>query len=142
MRRHWIPLLLMLLVACSAPADNLWHLRINKHELRVEIADYDEARRRGLMFRDSLPEDQGMLFIYAKPKTLSFWMKNTRIPLDIAFLAEDGTIRQIEAMQPFDERSHVSTDKARFALEVNQGWFARHQVRVGDRVLNLPKPLP
>jgi len=142
MRRAPCISLVLLLVACSSPADSLWPLTIKHQELRVEIADYPEAHHRGLMFRESLPENQGMLFVYREAHVLSFYMRNTKIPLDIAFLSDDGAIQQIEAMQPFDETSHVSRQPARYALEVNQGWFARYQVAVGDRVENLPRPLP
>jgi hypothetical protein len=142
MRRAGWVLALLLLVACSSKAESLWVLTIKSQHLRVELADYPDARRVGLMFRDSLPENQGMLFVFQKKQPLSFWMRNTKIPLDIAFLADDGTIFQIEPMQPLDEGHHVSREPARFALEVNQGWFSRHQIRVGDRVENLPRPLP
>jgi uncharacterized membrane protein (UPF0127 family) len=128
MRRAGWVLALLLLVACSSKAESLWVLTIKSQHLRVELADY--------------PENQGMLFVFQKKQPLSFWMRNTKIPLDIAFLADDGTIFQIEPMQPLDEGHHVSREPARFALEVNQGWFSRHQIRVGDRVENLPRPLP
>lgn len=109
-------------------------------ELRVEVADDGEERALGLMYRDRLPEDQGMLFVYPELDERNFWMKNTRIPLSIAFLADDGTIVHIADMQPQSLALTPSTQPVRYALEVNQGWFAQHGVQVGDRVAPLPEP--
>ena len=102
--------------------------------LHVEVVDTPETMRKGLMYRKSLERDRGMLFVYEEERRLSFWMANTSIPLSIAFIREDGTIVDIQDMTPFDERPHVSAEPAQFALEVNQGWFREHGVRVGDRV--------
>lgn len=132
----WVALTLL---AAVATAQMLLPLRMGKHTAQVEIADTGLARRTGLMNRDSLPADQGMLFSYDQPRELSFWMKNTKIPLDIAFVDEDGTIFQIEQMQPLDEDHTVSIRAARFALEMNQGWFKKHGVRVGDKIEGLPR---
>jgi uncharacterized membrane protein (UPF0127 family) len=130
--------LLATTVAAATPL--LLPLTIGGHVLRVEIVDTDLARQQGLMHRDALPADRGMLFVYAQPLPLAFWMKNTKIPLDIAFLADDGAILQIEAMTPYDETHINSKTPVRLALEVNHGWFAEHGVRVGDRVRGLPVP--
>jgi uncharacterized membrane protein (UPF0127 family) len=87
------------------------------------------------MFRENLPENQGMLFVYPYPLVLSFWMRNTLIPLDIAFIDHKGIIISIQQMQPFDdEKLYVSPLPVKYALEMNQGWFERNKVRVGDRV--------
>lgn len=136
--RRVILICLLLLLAGLVEAQILLPLTIKETVLHVEVADRDQTRQRGLMFRDSLPEDRGMLFIYPEARHLSFWMKNTRIPLDIAFLADDGTILQISAMQPYDENTTTSTAPVHYALEVNQGWFDRHSVVRGDRVQGLP----
>lgn len=110
-------------------------LRVKGHEIRVEVARAPGEMSRGLMYRRSLERDCGMLFSYESPRTLSFWMKNTRIPLDIAFLDGKGRILQIERMRPYDElRRTVSREPAQHALEMNLGWFATHGVGVGDRV--------
>lgn len=139
MRFDWLIGVAFCLAAATAGAQMLLPLTIGANALRVEIADTDQARQAGLMNRDKLPEEQGMLFVYDQPRRLSFWMKNTRIPLDIAFIDADGIIVQIESMQPYDESHWVSDEPARYALEVNQGWFDRRRVKVGDRVKGLPK---
>lgn len=102
--------------------------------LRVELADTPEKMTRGLMDRQSLPQDQGMLFVFAQPGRSPFWMKNTYIPLSIAFIGTDGRILHIEDMQPLTETFHTPPMDYQYALEVNQGWFRAHNVTVGDRV--------
>jgi uncharacterized protein len=114
--------------------------------LQVEISETDEQRAYGLMNRSSLPETSGMLFVYeaAQPAEGSFWMFNTRIPLDIAFLDGDGTIVSIRQMEPCASPypqwcpSYEAGAPFQHALEVNLGWFERHRVAVGDRVI-LPR---
>ena len=109
-------------------------LRVGGHEVRAEVADREAERRQGLMGRDSLPEDHGMLFVYPEQRTLSFWMRNTRIPLDIAFIDQRGTIVDIQTMEPQTEELHRSREPAMYALEMAAGWFGEHGVEVGDRV--------
>jgi len=112
-------------------------------ELRVELAVTGEQRQVGLMERSSLPEDAGMLFRYEEeqPDSAAFWMYRTRIPLDIAYLDSDGTIRAIVAMDPctsHDPRwcpSYPAGVPFHSALEVNRGYFARKGIEVGDRVV-------
>jgi len=103
-------------------------------ELEVEVATTFEEHILGLMYRDKLEENDGMLFVFPREKVLSFWMKDTRIPLSIAFIKEDGRIIQIESMKPYSLDTHVSKEKARYALEMNEGWFRVHNVREGDTV--------
>lgn len=103
-------------------------------ELWVEVADDPEEREEGLMFRESLADDEGMLFVYGTQHTLSFWMKNTPLALDIAFIDASGRIVDIQQMEPFTERTHMSAQPAMYALEMRKGWFADHGVEVGDRV--------
>jgi len=100
----------------------------------VEIADDEAERNRGLMHRDSLPEDHGMLFVYPEEGERSFWMRNTRIPLDIAFLDRQGTIVDIQTMEPESDELHTSRRPAMYALEMIRGWFGEHGVEIGDRV--------
>ncbi len=107
-------------------------LSIRSETLWVEIASTPAERMVGLMFRDSLPENHGMLFIFDTPQILKFWMKNTLIPLDIAFIDEAGVIIDIQAMEPLDTTLHVSPKAVPYALEVNRGWFKRHGIGVGD----------
>ncbi|OQA17057.1 MAG: hypothetical protein BWY64_02284 [bacterium ADurb.Bin363] len=102
--------------------------------LIVEIADTPEKRQVGLMYRESLDENQGMLFIFPRPDMYSFWMKNTLIPLSIAFIEEDGIIKQIEDMEPGIETSHTSDFHVKYALEVNKGWFNKNHIKTGDKV--------
>ncbi len=103
--------------------------------VRVEIAESVDERSRGLMFRRGLERDMGMLFIFPQPQQLSFWMRNTAIPLDIGFFDSDGILREIHELRPFDERPVVSESTGlRFALEVNRGWFAAQGVSAGARL--------
>lgn len=102
--------------------------------LEVEIADSPEKRSMGLMYRHALPEDTGMLFIYPEDDVHSFWMVNTRIALDVAYLDAEGVIRSIRRLEPHDLKGKSSGEPVRMALEVPAGWFERHGVRVGDRV--------
>jgi uncharacterized protein len=103
-------------------------------EVQVEIADDAAEQQRGLMERTELGENSGMLFVYQEEQQLSFWMRNTLIPLSIAYIDADGQIVDIQDMQPLDETSHPSAEPAQYALEVNQGFFEEHGVQVGDTV--------
>ena len=100
----------------------------------MEIARTDEERAKGLMYRKQLPDGEGMLFVFDRDQQLSFWMKNTVIPLSIAFIASDGHIIEIKDMQPNDLNSVKSSRSVRYALEVPQGWFGRVNVNAGDTV--------
>jgi len=92
------------------------------------------------MFRDSLPEDRGMLFIFEQPKQASFWMRNTKIPLSIAYIDSAGKILEIKSMNPLDETVVLSnSDQIAYALEVNQGWFARHGIAIGAKIDGIPR---
>jgi len=109
---------------------------VGPHKLMVEVAADEVSQSRGLMFRKSLPENEGMLFDFGGPGIYSFWMKDTVIPLSIAFLNEEGVINKIKAMTPGDATHfHRSPMNTRYGLEVNEGWFQRHQVKVGDKVI-------
>ena len=119
-------------------ADGLLGLTFGDQSIRVEIADTAESRALGLMHRDALPWNRGMIFIYPKEATLQFWMKNTRIPLSIAFIRSSGEIVEIQDMEPMTEDSHYSSRPARFALEMNRGWFDAKGIGVGTVVTGLP----
>ena len=102
--------------------------------LNAEIADSDKERETGLMFRKSMPADHGMLFVFDEDRILSFWMKNTHIPLDIAFIDSDGVIRDIYSMMPLDTSViYTSSTRVRYALEVNSGWFSAKGISVGSK---------
>lgn len=106
------------------------------------VADENATRTLGLMntTADELADDRGMIFVFDRDEYLSFWMRNTIIPLDIAFIRSDGTIVKMHTMQPLDESGYPSIEPARFALEVKAGQFAQHGVVAGDHV-NIPPSL-
>jgi uncharacterized membrane protein (UPF0127 family) len=116
-------------------------LEVRGHELRAELANTDETRRTGLMFRKSLAENGGMLFVYEVPGRHAMWMKNTLVPLSVAFIGRDGRIINIEDMEPLSEQAHASRGEAWYSLEVNRGWFAKRGIRPGDRLEGL-KAIP
>jgi uncharacterized membrane protein (UPF0127 family) len=113
-------------------------LRIGDQVLTAEVADTEPARRHGLMFRESLPENHGMLFVWEEPARYAMWMFNTPLPLSVAFVDTEGGIANIAHMQPHSTRVHQAVREVRYALEMEQGWFERHGIGVGDRVLGLP----
>jgi uncharacterized membrane protein (UPF0127 family) len=104
-----------------------------KVEVRVEIADDASEQEWGLMGRTELGKNRGMLFVFEEEQRLSFWMKDTRIPLSIAFMDSEGRIVDIQDMKPFDDElpEYVSAKPARYALEVNRGFFEERSVEVG-----------
>lgn len=113
-------------------------LQIGHSQLTVEIADTPPTRNRGLMDRDSLLEGHGMLFVYEQPEMLSFWMKNTRIPLSVGFFDSEKRLLQIEDMDPpktntSSLRLYKSTHPAQYALEVPQNWFKKHKISIGEK---------
>ena len=120
--------------AVAALPGDLVPIRVAGIQIQVEIADDDAERSRGLMHRTSLPENQGMLFVYPDERTLGFWMRNTLIPLDIAYADREGRIVDIQQMEPQTDETHNSAAPAMYALEMNQGWFEKNGVRVGDLI--------
>jgi uncharacterized membrane protein (UPF0127 family) len=117
-------------------------LSIQKHALTAEVAASDSTRTMGLMHRRMLPENRGMLFVFPQTTPLSFWMMNTHIPLSIAYLDDAGTIINILDMKPLTTDPHPSARPARYALEMNQGWFAKRGIKAGARVEGLDKAPP
>ena len=109
-------------------------LTIKTKKVFVEIADTAEKRAAGLMFRENLAEDSGMLFVFNKPERISFWMYNTVVPLSIAFIDEKGIILQIEDLKPKDLTPIASKNKVLYALEVNKGWFEQNKIKEGDLI--------
>lgn len=103
--------------------------------ITAELARTEEARSKGLMFRESLPDGEGMLFLFDRDELLSFWMKDTLIPLSIAFIGYNGKILEIHDMRPRDTTPVKSSRYARYALEVPQGWFSRAGISPGDVLL-------
>ena len=117
-------------------------LQIGKQQARVEIANSVETRRKGLMFRTRLASSSGMIFIFSSERPVSMWMKNTRIPLSVAFIDSKGRIVNIEQMQPETEETHSSNGPVKYALEMNQGWFEKHGIASGARVTGLERLPP
>jgi uncharacterized membrane protein (UPF0127 family) len=109
-------------------------LEVQGHKLVAEVASDDSARATGLMHRRMLPENRGMLFVFPSPAIQSFWMMNTYVPLSIAFLDEKGTIVNIDDMAPLTTDPHSSAKPAKYALEMNRGWFAKRGIKAGARV--------
>ena len=109
-------------------------ISIKGNELDVSLAEDEATRTRGLMNKDFLSPDSGMLFRWPNATPRSFWMKDTSIPLDIAFIASDGKIINIEQLTPFSLKSILSAGPASCALEVNSGWFKKHNIEAGDIV--------
>lgn len=136
--RAWIGLLLFLalgLPGAGAAGARITGAAIGEHRLALEVVSTPDAMRTGLMFRDHLERDAGMLFVYPRAQPLGFWMRNTRLPLSIAFLDPDGTIRNIEDMAPFDEKTlHRSRGDAQYAIETNRGWFKERGIGPGAKV--------
>ena len=112
------------------------------HVIRAEVAATPTDRARGLMHRPQMGANQGMVFLFDQPAALCMWMKNTLIPLSVAFIADDGRILNIEDMAPQTEDNHCAAKPARYALEMNRGWFAKHGISAGMKISGLPKPPP
>jgi uncharacterized membrane protein (UPF0127 family) len=137
-------LLLAAIMLCAAAAAAfaadlpVTTLTINGQKVVAEVVSTPEQRATGLMNRFSLQPDHGMLFVFEQPQPLGFWMKNTYIPLSIAFIDADGRIVNIEDMKPQDESTHHSRGASLYALEMKQGWFAGKRIAAGDVVKGLP----
>jgi uncharacterized protein len=130
------------LAAAAAGADarlKTATVRVGPHPLKVEIVASDTDRARGLMNRKSLGRNDGMLFIFDQPAYHSMWMKNTLIPLSVAFIDAQGTILNILDMEPETLDPHMSAGPSVYAIEVNKGWFAEKKVKAGDKVTGIPK---
>lgn len=110
-------------------------------KVTVEIASTESQRQQGLMLRQSMPEDAGMLFLFPADTTVGFWMHNTYIPLDIAYIDASGKVLEVRSGQPLDDTPLTPKGPYRYTLEVNQGWFARHGLGPGASVV-LPANLP
>jgi hypothetical protein len=114
-------------------------LTIKAQHIDAEVAATRETRERGLMERFSLRPDRGMLFVFAQPQRIAMWMKNTYVPLSVAFIDRDGTILNIAEMQPQTETVHPSTGAALYALEMRAGWFKERGVGPGAKIEGLEK---
>jgi uncharacterized membrane protein (UPF0127 family) len=113
-------------------------LTAGMHVIQAELAITPEQQQIGMMFRRTMGANEAMLFIEETASVRCFWMRNTFIPLSIAFLADDGTIVNIADMQPQSDQSHCSAQPVRFALEMNMGWFAKRGLKAGSRIRGGP----
>ena len=117
-------------------------LTLGQNAVQAEVADSAPERTLGLMRRTDLAQGHGMLFVYPSARPLNFWMRNTLLPLSIAFIRADGVVIRVDDMRPLDESHVPSGGPALYALEVPQGWFDEQDVNPGDRVEGLPGPAP
>ena len=113
-------------------------LTAGMHNIRAELALTPDQRQKGLMYRRDLGTHEGMLFVFPTASQQCFWMKNTLIPLTAAFVADDGTIVNLEDMQPQTTQSHCSSKPVRFVLEMNQGWFVKKGLKAGGKLAGVP----
>jgi uncharacterized membrane protein (UPF0127 family) len=138
MRRLFLTLLLCAgAAAAQQPPLPAVTLGAGMHLIHAEVADRDASRATGLMLRRKLAPNGGMLFVFEESGEHCMWMKNTLLPLSVAFVDEAGAIVNIEDMQPLTEDSHCAARPARFALEMAQGWFAERGIRAGARLRGL-----
>jgi uncharacterized protein len=145
-RRHFLALCLIDVLAAtpvfatdSATTDNRLKLDINGHTLRVTVARTPAERSMGLMFATKLGKDDGMLFLYPEAAISAMWMKNTNVPLSVAFIDAQGLIINIEDMKPHTLDAHASRRPAKYSIETNLGWFKQHGIDAGARVKGLEK---
>lgn len=127
--------------AQSGPQPTLPTIRLSAgmHLITAEVANTFQSRMVGMMYRESTPPNHGMLFVFESKAPQCFWMRNTPLPLSIAFIEDDGTVTQIEDMAPKSDTTHCSKKPVRFALEMEQGWFAKRGVAPGAKIGGLPK---
>lgn len=144
--KKWIAGLLAGLFGTLAIAQNsmpVMELAAGFHRIEAEVAANDQNRQVGLMNRRSMPPQHGMLFVFPFDYTHCMWMRNTLIPLSVAFVDADGGILNIEDMQPQTENNHCAKKPARYALEMNLGWFAQRGIKPGMKLMGLeraPRP--
>jgi uncharacterized membrane protein (UPF0127 family) len=120
-------------------------LQVGINNIRAMVAITPDQRQTGLMFRREMAQHEGMLFVFDEPSPQCFWMKNTLLPLSIAFLADDGSVVNTDEMKPLTLDSHCSTRPVRFVLEMNQGWFTKRGIKAGSKISGAPfaaKPAP
>lgn len=122
-------IIILILLNCEDINQRKYKAYINEKEIYIELAITPEERKKGLMNRKYLKENHGMLFIFPKEDYLHFWMKDTYIPLDIGFFDEDGFLIEIQKLEALSETIHTSSKPAKYALEMNQNWFEKNQIR-------------
>jgi len=134
--------LFFLIISLTSKASTLpvIALQIGHETIQTEVASTPASQQLGLMFRKSMPNDAGMLFVFDQKAGHCFWMRNTELPLAIAFIDDDGKIVNIDEMKPQTDDNHCPSRAVRYALEMNTGWFSQHQIAAGQMVAGLPKP--
>lgn len=145
MKKNFAPLAAaaaLSLVACSAGAQDARfgtiQLSAGMHLIQAEVAQTDAQRQQGLMFREKMANNHGMVFVFDQPNSQCMWMKNTLLPLSVAFIDSEGKIVNIEDMQPRTLDSHCSAKPVKYALEMNLGWFRQKNVKPGSVIRGLP----
>lgn len=126
-------------VSANAQSLPIMELTAGFHRIEAEVAANNADRMQGLMQRKTMPQHRGMLFVFAQQAQHCMWMKNTFLPLSVAFLDETGRVLNIEDMQPQVEDNHCAAKPARYALEMNVGWFAQRGIKRGDRIGGIEK---
>ena len=146
-RRRFLSLLVLALVALlagcgnddarpSAPKtiDDRFAIKLGERTVQLQIALHPAETQQGLMYRKEMGPEEGMLFVFDRPQQMSFWMRNTYLPLDIGYLDAGGVLREVYPMYPHDERPVASRGRMQFALEMNQGWFRHYGVKPGVKL--------
>jgi uncharacterized membrane protein (UPF0127 family) len=133
--------LVLLAISSHSAAQSLPRVQLNSgiHVIDAEVATNGATRSQGLMYRKSLGANEGMLFVFPRDEPLCMWMRNTYVPLSVAFMDREGVILNIEDMHPQSDDTHCAIAPARYALEMNQGWFAKRGVKAGMRIGGLEK---
>jgi uncharacterized membrane protein (UPF0127 family) len=133
------------LLACAAfaqgePQMNLPRVKLSAgmHVIDAQVASTPDERATGLMHRKEMPQHEGMLFVFESPSQQCFWMKNTLLPLSVAFVADDGTIVNVDEMKPQTLDSHCSARPVRYVLEMNTGWFSKKGLKAGQKLSGPP----
>ncbi|PJI97459.1 hypothetical protein CLU85_2250 [Acidovorax sp. 69] len=138
----WVSLLALptMATAQEGPQLNLQRVELSAgmHRIDAQVALAPQERQTGLMHRKEMPQHEGMLFVFEQPSQQCFWMKNTLLPLTAAFVADDGTIVNLEDMKPQTLDSHCSAKPVRYVLEMNQGWFAKKGIKAGTKLGGTP----
>lgn len=142
MKAPFLMAALLLTGAAFAQSLPMIELHVGIHRIEAEVAASNAQRMRGLMQRTALPPQRGMLFVFDQEARHCMWMKNTYLPLSVAFLDASGRILNIEEMQPQTEDNHCAVKPARYALEMNAGWFAQRGIKAGDTIGGIDKAPP
>jgi len=132
-------ILLTLLSSSTSAEKPLIHLKVSGYTLSAEVAYKKESRIRGLTYRNFMKKNSGMLFVFPEASIHSMWMVNTYIPLSVAFLDKNGMILNIIDMSPHTRTRNSATSKAKYALEMNLGWFSSRSIKAGEKITGLEK---